>query len=121
MSAPIPAQNLYLGQARATKSVEDCMSIYDKWAATYNDDVMGPSTLYVGPKLVAEAVLAGVVVAEVAVPARCRNPFPAGCLPCASTAHIAAPARLGAGAGLCQLERVLPCMRHAKAAACESP
>ncbi|KAK4498515.1 hypothetical protein PRZ48_011173 [Zasmidium cellare] len=40
------------------KTPGEHIALYDKWAATYNDDVMGPSTLYVGPKLVAEAVLA---------------------------------------------------------------
>lgn len=57
MSAPIPAQNLYLGQARAVKSVEDCMSIYDKWAATYNDEVGDAAQSYVAPVLVAQAAI----------------------------------------------------------------
>lgn len=39
------------------KTPSEHIALYDKWAATYNDDVMGPTTLYVGPKLTAEAVL----------------------------------------------------------------
>lgn len=57
MSTPIPASNLYLGQARATKSVEDCMSIYDKWAATYNAEVGDQAQEYVAPVLVAQAAI----------------------------------------------------------------
>ncbi|KAJ5623939.1 hypothetical protein N7510_000248 [Penicillium lagena] len=57
MSAPIPASNLYLGQARATKSVQDCMTIYDKWAATYNDEVGDEAQNYVAPVLVAQAAI----------------------------------------------------------------
>lgn len=57
MSAPIPASNLYLGQARATTNVKDCMSIYDKWAATYNDEVGDEAQEYVAPVLVAQAAI----------------------------------------------------------------
>lgn len=57
MSAPIPASQLYLGQARATKSSNDCMAIYDKWAATYNDEVGDEAQNYVAPVLTAQAAL----------------------------------------------------------------
>lgn len=40
------------------KTPSEHIALYDKWASTYNDDVMGPSTLYVGPKNTADAVLA---------------------------------------------------------------
>ncbi|KAJ5156382.1 hypothetical protein N7492_009185 [Penicillium capsulatum] len=53
MSAPA----LYLGQARATTSVKDCMSIYDKWAATYNAEVGDEAQEYVAPVLVAQAAI----------------------------------------------------------------
>ncbi|KAJ5092361.1 hypothetical protein NUU61_007231 [Penicillium alfredii] len=57
MSTPIPANNLYLGQARASPSVQDCMTIYDKWAATYNDEVGNEAQNYVAPVLVAQAAI----------------------------------------------------------------
>lgn len=40
------------------KTPAEHRALYDEWAASYNDEVMGSSTLYVGPKLTAEAVLA---------------------------------------------------------------
>ncbi|KAJ5591548.1 uncharacterized protein N7459_001917 [Penicillium hispanicum] len=57
MSASIPATNLYLGQARASPNVQECMSIYDKWAATYNDEVSNAAQDYVAPVLVAQAAI----------------------------------------------------------------
>lgn len=57
MSAPIPATNLYLGQARASPSVKECMSIYDKWANTYNDEVGNEAQNYVAPVLAAQAAI----------------------------------------------------------------
>lgn len=57
MSAPIPAPQLYLGQARASPSVKDCMAIYDKWAATYNDEVGNEAQDYVAPVLTAQAAI----------------------------------------------------------------
>lgn len=45
---------MYLAQARACGSVQDCMSIYDKWAATYNDEVMDKAQEYVAPSIVAQ-------------------------------------------------------------------
>jgi predicted TPR repeat methyltransferase len=50
-------RNLYLGEARASRSVEHCMSIYDKWAATYNDEVGNEAQNYVAPVLVAQAAI----------------------------------------------------------------
>ncbi|CAD6441420.1 3dde78a8-afca-41a4-97d1-09da9a8a1a71 [Sclerotinia trifoliorum] len=38
MSAQIKHSNLYLTQARSSLSAQDRMKIYDKWAATYNDE-----------------------------------------------------------------------------------
>lgn len=40
------------------KTPSEHIALYDKWASTYNDDVMGPTTRYVGPRITAEAVLA---------------------------------------------------------------
>ncbi|KAJ5698771.1 hypothetical protein N7462_000776 [Penicillium macrosclerotiorum] len=57
MSAPIPESTLYLGQARNSPSVAECMSIYDKWAATYNDEVGDEAQNYVAPVLVAQAAI----------------------------------------------------------------
>lgn len=51
------ATQLYLRQARDTKSVEDCMTVYDKWAATYNDEVGDEAQSYVAPVLVAQAAI----------------------------------------------------------------
>lgn len=58
MSTQIPATNLlYLAQARASLDVQDCMTIYDKWAATYNDEVGYEAQNYVAPVLVAQVSL----------------------------------------------------------------
>ncbi|KAB8238940.1 class I SAM-dependent DNA methyltransferase [Aspergillus alliaceus] len=47
----------YLREARDSVSVYECMEIYDKWAATYNDEVGDEAQDYVAPELVAQAVL----------------------------------------------------------------
>ena len=61
MSTQIPASNrgnlAYLAQARASLNVQDCMRIYDKWAATYNDEVGDEAQNYVAPVLVAQVAL----------------------------------------------------------------
>ncbi|RMZ70923.1 Methyltransferase type 11 [Pyrenophora seminiperda CCB06] len=48
---------LYLSQARNASSVHDCMSIYEKWAATYNNEVNDEAQLYVAPLLVAQVAV----------------------------------------------------------------
>ncbi|KAI9371758.1 S-adenosyl-L-methionine-dependent methyltransferase [Aspergillus egyptiacus] len=58
MSTQILSTDLYLGQARASFSVQHCMAIYDKWAATYNHEVGNEAQNYVAPVLVAQAALA---------------------------------------------------------------
>ncbi len=58
MSTQTPASNVsYIAQARASVDVEDCMTIYDKWAATYNDELKDEAQNYVAPVLVAHAAL----------------------------------------------------------------
>lgn len=57
MSAPVPASQLYLGEARKSPSVKDCMAIYDRWAATYNDEVGDEAQNYVAPVLAAQAAI----------------------------------------------------------------
>ena len=47
----------YLAQARASLNVEDCMTIYDKWAATYNDEVGDEAQSYAAPVLAAQVAL----------------------------------------------------------------
>ncbi|KAL2864800.1 class I SAM-dependent DNA methyltransferase [Aspergillus lucknowensis] len=57
MSTQIRVSELYLGQARASSSVQHCMAIYDKWAPTYNHEVGNEAQSYVAPVLVAQAAL----------------------------------------------------------------
>ena len=58
MSTQVPASNSsYLIQARASPSVQDCMTIYDKWAATYDNELADENQNYVAPILVAQAAL----------------------------------------------------------------
>ena len=58
MSTQIPASNsAYIAQARASLNVQDCMTIYDKWATTYNDEVGDEAQSYVAPVLVAQVAL----------------------------------------------------------------
>lgn len=54
---PAPAPALYLNQARNSPSSKECMDIYDKWAATYNDEVGDAAQNYVAPVLVAQAAI----------------------------------------------------------------
>ncbi|KAI4104146.1 MAG: hypothetical protein LQ339_003999 [Xanthoria mediterranea] len=48
---------VYLAQARASLNSQDCMALYDKWAATYNDEVGDDAQDYVAPVLVAQVAL----------------------------------------------------------------
>jgi SAM-dependent methyltransferase len=57
MHAPIPTNNLYLAQARASTDSKHCMELYDKWAATYNAEVGDEAQNYVAPVLVAQAAM----------------------------------------------------------------
>ncbi|PSN64180.1 S-adenosyl-L-methionine-dependent methyltransferase [Corynespora cassiicola Philippines] len=57
MATQVETTTLYLAQARACSNVQDCLSIYDKWAATYNDEVGDEAQNYVAPVLVAKAAL----------------------------------------------------------------
>jgi predicted TPR repeat methyltransferase len=49
--------DLYLVQARNAVSVHDCMSIYEKWAATYNTEVNDEAQTYVAPALIAQVAV----------------------------------------------------------------
>jgi hypothetical protein len=42
-----------LAQARASVDSKQCMSIYNKWAATYNEDLAESTGNYVAPLLAA--------------------------------------------------------------------
>lgn len=55
MSTQIPAGNI--AQARACLNVQECMTIYDKWAATYNDEVGDEAQSYVAPVIAAQVAL----------------------------------------------------------------
>lgn len=57
MSAPAPPSQLYLRQARDAPGSKECMDIYDKWAATYNEEVGDAAQSYVAPVLVAQAAI----------------------------------------------------------------
>ncbi|KAF2130698.1 S-adenosyl-L-methionine-dependent methyltransferase [Dothidotthia symphoricarpi CBS 119687] len=46
-----------LSQARASVDSKQCMSIYEKWASTYNDDLAESTGNYVAPVLAAQAAL----------------------------------------------------------------
>ncbi|EGP84640.1 unnamed protein product [Zymoseptoria tritici ST99CH_1A5] len=50
-------QEMYLAQARDSLNAEDCMKIYDKWAASYNAEVGDEAQNYVAPVLVAQVAL----------------------------------------------------------------
>ncbi len=47
----------YLPQARASRNVQDCATLYEEWAATYNDEVGDVAQDYVAPVLVAQVAL----------------------------------------------------------------
>ena len=58
MSTPIPVSNSsYLAQARASLNVQDCKAIYEKWAATYDNELGDENQNYVAPVLVAQVAL----------------------------------------------------------------
>ncbi|KAF2759831.1 methyltransferase domain-containing protein [Pseudovirgaria hyperparasitica] len=48
----------FLDQVYAMNNVDDCRSIYDKWASDYDADVNSETQNYVAPLLCAQAVLA---------------------------------------------------------------
>ena len=48
---------MYLAQARASLNTQDCMTLYDKWAATYNEEVQDEAQNYVAPAQVAQVAL----------------------------------------------------------------
>ncbi|KAH9868664.1 hypothetical protein J1614_007736 [Plenodomus biglobosus] len=49
--------DLYLAQARDAANVHDCVSIYEKWATTYNTEVHDGAQTYVAPFLVAQVAV----------------------------------------------------------------
>lgn len=51
-------ENALLAGVRNSNNKEDCMKTYEKWAATYNNDLADPSQNYVAPLFVAETTLA---------------------------------------------------------------
>ena len=58
MSTQIPAGNSsYLAQARASLNAQDCKAIYEKWAATYDNELADENQNYVAPVLVAQVAL----------------------------------------------------------------
>ncbi|KAJ5145517.1 uncharacterized protein N7515_000081 [Penicillium bovifimosum] len=65
MIAPTPVQvqasnssnELYLRKARAVATTEDCRALYEKWAATYEQEVGDSAQEYVAPVLVAQAAI----------------------------------------------------------------
>lgn len=57
MSQTSAAMASLLEQARAAHDGQHCMSLYDKWAATYNSDLAPDSGNYVAPLLTAQTAL----------------------------------------------------------------
>lgn len=57
-TAPAATMADYRHRTYDLKTPEEHMKMYDEWAETYDSDVMGSSTLYVGPKKTVEAVQA---------------------------------------------------------------
>lgn len=57
MAPEILAENVHLAGARNADNKEDCMKLYDEWAATYNSDLALKSQEYVAPILTAQAAL----------------------------------------------------------------
>ena len=47
----------YLAQARTSLNVQDCKAIYEKWAATYDNELGDENQNYVAPVLVAQVAL----------------------------------------------------------------
>ncbi|OGM48640.1 putative williams-beuren syndrome chromosome region [Aspergillus bombycis] len=58
MATQVITENTYLAGARNSLKKEDCMELYEKWAASYNDDLADASQNYIAPLLVAQAALA---------------------------------------------------------------
>ncbi|KAE8355615.1 S-adenosyl-L-methionine-dependent methyltransferase [Aspergillus coremiiformis] len=57
MATQVLSENKLLAEARNSHNKEDCMKLYDEWAATYNEDLADASQEYVAPFLVAQAAL----------------------------------------------------------------
>ena len=57
MSASTSVGNFDIAQARAVSNVQDCMTLYEKWAATYNEHVGDKTQDYVAPVIVAQTAL----------------------------------------------------------------
>lgn len=57
MSQISAATSTLLEQARASHDGQHCMALYDKWAATYNNDLAPDSQDYVAPLLTAQTAL----------------------------------------------------------------
>lgn len=55
-TAPAAVLPDYRHRTYDLKTPQEHSDMYDEWAATYDADVMGSSTLYVGPKTTVEAV-----------------------------------------------------------------
>ncbi|EAU31003.1 conserved hypothetical protein [Aspergillus terreus NIH2624] len=51
------AENAHLAGARNSLRKEDCMKLYEEWAASYNSDLADASQNYVAPILVAQAAV----------------------------------------------------------------
>lgn len=51
------ATELYFSQARSATSTEDCKALYEKWAATYDEELGEGAQNYVAPVLVAQAAI----------------------------------------------------------------
>ncbi|PIG86256.1 williams-beuren syndrome chromosome region [Aspergillus arachidicola] len=58
MATQVLTENTYLAGARNSLRKEDCMELYEKWAASYNEDLADESQNYIAPLLVAQAALA---------------------------------------------------------------
>ncbi|KAE8383164.1 S-adenosyl-L-methionine-dependent methyltransferase [Aspergillus bertholletiae] len=58
MATQVITENTYLAGARNSLKKEDCMELYEKWAASYNEDLADASQNYIAPLLVAQAALA---------------------------------------------------------------
>lgn len=57
MSQVSAATSSLLEQARASNDSQHCMALYDKWAATYNNDLAPDSQDYAAPLLTAQTAL----------------------------------------------------------------
>ncbi|CRG85643.1 hypothetical protein PISL3812_02682 [Talaromyces islandicus] len=57
MTVEITVENALLARARASHNTDDCMALYQEWAATYNEVLADASQNYVAPVLVAQTAL----------------------------------------------------------------